>query len=212
VIALSGQVQALTQISTDPGELRAAVAAVQPGDNRASFGELARYLRTVSEAQKVPIEVHLISDLQKSAMPPGFVDLRLDPGTTLLFHPLVGGEKNWAVENVTAPRRIYGAQICGGAQANAKSVQPPWEAVAGSSCDDRRSAMLGSSTESAGRCSRLSAPAAVVHQRRASTMTRPRARPHLICRLGVSHGHYLTVPPVHGYRHIHHSRVSTQVN
>ncbi len=107
VIALSGQVQALTQISTDPAEMRAAVAAVNAGDNRASFGELARYLRTVSEAQRMPIEVHLISDLQKSAMPPGFVDLRLNPGTTLVFHPLAGGEKNWAVENVTAPRRIY---------------------------------------------------------------------------------------------------------
>ncbi|MSV34543.1 MAG: VWA domain-containing protein [Bryobacterales bacterium] len=107
VIALSGQVQALTQISADPGELRAAVAAVQPGDNRASFGELARYLRTVSEAQRMPLEVHLISDLQKSAMPPGFVDLRLDPNTNLVFHALAGAEKNWAVENVVAPRRIY---------------------------------------------------------------------------------------------------------
>ena len=107
VIALSGQVQALTQISTDPGELRAAVAALQAGDNRASFGELARYLRTLSEAQRMPIEIHLVSDLQKTAMPPGFVDLRLDPNTSLVFHPLAGAEKNWAVENVVAPRRIY---------------------------------------------------------------------------------------------------------
>jgi aerotolerance regulator-like protein/VWA domain-containing protein len=107
VIALSGQVQALTQISSDAGELRAAVTAVQAGDNRASFGELARYLRTLSEAQKQPVEVHLVSDLQKTAMPPGFVDLRLDPNTNLLFHPIAGAEKNWAVENVVAPRRIY---------------------------------------------------------------------------------------------------------
>ena len=107
VIALAGTVQALTQISTDPGELRAAVAAVQAGDNRASFGELARYLRTVSEAQRMPVEVHLISDLQKSALPPGFVDLRLDPGTNLVFHSISGAEKNWAVENVVAPRRIF---------------------------------------------------------------------------------------------------------
>ena len=107
VIALAGQVQALTQVINDPGALRAAVAAVQPGDSRASFGELARYLRTLSEGQKMPLEVHLASDLQKSAMPPGFADLRLAPGTTLILHPVGGADKNWTVENVVAPRRVF---------------------------------------------------------------------------------------------------------
>ena len=90
VIALAGTVQALTQVVNDPAALRAAVVAIQPGDSRASFGELARYLRTLADAQKLPLDVHLASDLQKSAMPPGFADLRLNPGTTLYFHP-VGG-------------------------------------------------------------------------------------------------------------------------
>src|SRR5258706_2507488 len=107
VIALAGQVQALTQVTTDSAALRAAVVAVQPGDSRASFGELARYLRTLSEAQKMPIEVHLASDLQNSAKPPGFADLRLAPGTTLVFHPVGGATKNWTVENVVAPRRVF---------------------------------------------------------------------------------------------------------
>ncbi len=107
VIALAGQVQALTQVINDPAALRAAVVAIQPGDSRSSFGELARYLRTLGEAQKMPLEVHLASDLQKSAMPPGFADLRLYPGTTLVFHPVGGPEKNWTLENVVAPRRVY---------------------------------------------------------------------------------------------------------
>jgi hypothetical protein len=107
VIALAGQVQAMTQVINDPAALRAAVVAVQPGDSRASYGELARYLRTLEEAQKMPLEVHLASDLQKSAMPPGFADLRLDAGTTLIFHPVGGPEKNWTLETVTAPRRVY---------------------------------------------------------------------------------------------------------
>jgi hypothetical protein len=107
VIALAGQVQSLTQVVNDPGALRAAVAAVQPGDSRASYGELARYLRTLSEGQKMPLEVHLVSDMQKSAMPPGFTDLRLAPSTTLIFHPVGVPEKNWTVENVVAPRRVF---------------------------------------------------------------------------------------------------------
>ncbi len=107
VLALAGNVQALTQTVNDPAELRAAVNSIQPGDSRASFGELARYARTLSEAQKIPIELHLVSDLQKSAMPPGFADLRLNPGTTLVLHSIGNAEKNWTLENVVAPRRIY---------------------------------------------------------------------------------------------------------
>ncbi len=70
VIALAGSVQALTQVVNDPAQLRAAVASIQPSDSRASFGELARYLRTLADAQKLPLDVHLASDLQKTAMPP----------------------------------------------------------------------------------------------------------------------------------------------
>jgi hypothetical protein len=107
VIALGGNVQALTQVVTDPAQLRAAVTAIQPSDSRASFGELARYLRTLADAQKLPLDVHLASDLQKSAMPPGFADLRVNPGTTLFFHPVGDPAPNWTVENVVAPRRVY---------------------------------------------------------------------------------------------------------
>jgi len=107
VIALAGQVQSLTQVVNDPGALRAAVAAVQPSDSRASYGELARYLRTLSEGQKMPLEVHLASDMQKSAMPPGFADLRLAPGTNLILHPVGVPDKNWTLENVVAPRRVF---------------------------------------------------------------------------------------------------------
>lgn len=107
VIALAGTVQAMTQQTADPGELRSAVAAIQPGDSRATYGELARYLRTLSENTKIPLEVHLVSDLQKSAMPPGFTDMRLDPDTALIFHPVGSEAANWTVENVVAPQRVY---------------------------------------------------------------------------------------------------------
>ena len=107
VLALAGTVQAMTQQTADPTELRAAVAAIQPSDSRASFGELARYLRTLNENVKIPIEAHLFSDLQKSAMPPGFSDLRLDTDTALKLHAIGGQAANWAVENVVAPQRVY---------------------------------------------------------------------------------------------------------
>lgn len=107
VIALGSGVETLTQPTTDTAALRAAVNSIQPSDSRASFGELARYARTLSESVKMPIELHLASDLQKTAMPPGFADLRLDPGTTLVLHQIGQPAPNWAVENVIAPRRVY---------------------------------------------------------------------------------------------------------
>lgn len=107
VLALRGTVEAMTQPTTDPSELRGAVAAIKPSDSRASFGELARFTRTLAESSKMPIEVHLVSDLQKTALPPGFTDLRLAGDTTLILHPVGGEIPNWTVENVKAPMHIY---------------------------------------------------------------------------------------------------------
>lgn len=107
VVTLGSQIQTLTQPTTDLAEARAAITSIQPTDSRATFGELARYSRTLAESLKTPIELHLISDLQKSAMPPGFADLRLDSGTDLVVHQIGEPAPNWTVESVTAPRRVY---------------------------------------------------------------------------------------------------------
>lgn len=106
VVALADTLQAMTQQTADPGELRGAVSAIKESDARASFGELARYLRTLSESTKKLLEVHLVSDLQKSAMPP-FTDARLDSDTAIVFHTIGKLQPNWTVENVIAPQRVY---------------------------------------------------------------------------------------------------------
>ncbi len=107
VIALGSQVQTLTQPTGDLAEARAAINSIQPTDSRSSYGELARYARTLAESTKTPIELHLVSDLQKTAMPPGFADLRLDQSTTLVTHQVAEAAPNYTVENVVAPRRVY---------------------------------------------------------------------------------------------------------
>jgi hypothetical protein len=107
VVALGGQLQAMTQQTTDPTELRAAVAAIQPSDGRTSFGDISRFAKQLSEASKTPVELHVISDFQKTALPPGFTDLRLSQDTTLILHPVGGELPNWSVENVFVNPRIY---------------------------------------------------------------------------------------------------------
>ena len=75
----------------------------------------------------MPIELHLASDLQKSAMPPGFADLRLDPDTTLVLHQIGQPAPNWTVENVIAPRRVYDPKKVR-IQATVAGFGAPWRA------------------------------------------------------------------------------------
>jgi hypothetical protein len=108
VMALGSQVQVLTQPTQDPGTLRAAVENVKSGDSRANFGELARALRSLSETIRTPIELHLFSDMQKSAMPANFAELALPSNTSLILHPVAkNAVPNWTVESVTAPAQLW---------------------------------------------------------------------------------------------------------
>jgi hypothetical protein len=108
VLALNSKVSVLTQPTDEVGALRAAVESIGPSDERSSYGELARVLRTISQTAKVPLELDLFSDMQKSSLPPAFGDLRLAEGTNLNLHAVnEAKEPNWLVESVTEPGRIY---------------------------------------------------------------------------------------------------------
>jgi Aerotolerance regulator N-terminal/von Willebrand factor type A domain len=108
VLSLNSKVSVLTQPTEEAGVLRAAISSIAASDERSSYGELARVLRTISQTSRMPLEVHLFSDMQKSSMPPAFADLRLAEGTGLNLHPVnEAKEPNWVVESVTEPGRIY---------------------------------------------------------------------------------------------------------
>ena len=108
VMALASQVHVLTEPTQDPGVLRSAVNSVQPGDTRASFGELAGTLRSMAETVRTPIELHVFSDLQRSAMPGSFGEMALPGNVSLVLHPEARGpEPNWTVESVNAPGEVF---------------------------------------------------------------------------------------------------------
>ncbi|MGH9673230.1 MAG: BatA domain-containing protein, partial [Bryobacteraceae bacterium] len=107
VLAASTPVKFLTQVTEDQQELRAAVQSLKAGDGKSSFGDLSRTLRSMAQSSKLPLEVHLVSDMQKSALPAGFADLGLPEGVTLKLHPVQSAETpNWAVESAVAPASI----------------------------------------------------------------------------------------------------------
>jgi len=108
VIALGGQVQVLTQPTDDGTQLRSALESIQPSDGHASYGELARTLRSLRKGSRQPADLHLFSDVQKSAMPPSFADMVMPPDVALTLQQVGkrGSTENWTVASVDAPAEI----------------------------------------------------------------------------------------------------------
>lgn len=107
VVELDSQPKLLTQVTPDAAELRAAVNSIQPGDSHASFSEVGRLVRSVADSVRTPIDVHLISDMQKSAMPGSFAEMALPSNATLTLHPVATeAVPNWTVESVNAPGEV----------------------------------------------------------------------------------------------------------
>lgn len=108
ILALGGQLEVATQPISDDAQLRAALESIAPGDGHANFGELGRYLRTMSETVRSPIDLHLFSDMQRSAMPANFADMVMPANVKLVLHPMASGTAppNWTVESVNAPAEL----------------------------------------------------------------------------------------------------------
>jgi hypothetical protein len=104
IMALGGQLQILTQPISDGAQLRAALDSIQPGDGHAGFGDLGRAVRALAETVRMPIDVHLYSDMQRTAMPSNFADLVLPANATLTIHTVANGAPipNWTVESIDA--------------------------------------------------------------------------------------------------------------
>lgn len=108
IVTLGGQVQILTPPVADPPQLISALQSIQPGDGHASFDQLAQTVRSLAEANRSGIDLHLFSDLQRSAMPQNFADMALPDSVTLHLHS-TGPSKafpNWTVDNVEAPIQL----------------------------------------------------------------------------------------------------------
>lgn len=105
IVALGGQLQLLTQPTQDSGQLKNALDNIQIGDGHANFADLARSTRSQSESAPGPIELHLFSDIQRTAMPDNFANAVLPSTVNLVLHPVVkiSASPNWTIESIDAP-------------------------------------------------------------------------------------------------------------
>ena len=111
LLANGPSVRVLTVATGDRVALRRALAGVRPTDARNNYGDVIEAVRNLVAGETVPVEVHLISDLQRSAMPARFQDLVLPESATLSVHDVARGQyANWAVESVKGATRLYGEE------------------------------------------------------------------------------------------------------
>ncbi len=104
-------VRVLTEATGDETVLRRALAGLTPTDARNSFGDVIEAVRNLVGDEIVPTEVHLISDMQNSAMPARFQDLVLPDSAELVVHDVAAGEfANWAIDSVKGSTRLYGEE------------------------------------------------------------------------------------------------------
>jgi len=105
IMALGGKLDVLTQPIADNAQLHASLDSIQPGDGHANFGDLARAIRPMADTSRGPIDLHLFSDMQRTAMPLNLADTVLPSNVTLILEPVVKGSAppNWTVESVDAP-------------------------------------------------------------------------------------------------------------
>ncbi|MBV8068349.1 MAG: BatA and WFA domain-containing protein [Acidobacteriaceae bacterium] len=108
VLAVDSRVETLTAADMNRRVAAAAVDALQAGDQASSFGEFARALRVMEQSTSMRLDVHFVSDMQQTSMPPNFRDLQLAPHTSLALYPVGADDApNWAVQSVVAPARVY---------------------------------------------------------------------------------------------------------
>ncbi len=108
VLAVDHSVEVLAAPQAGREVARAAIESIRPSDRASSYGELARSLRIIEQNTGMRLDVHFMSDMQQTSLPPAFADLQLGPHTVLTLHSVGAAESpNWAVETVVAPARVF---------------------------------------------------------------------------------------------------------
>lgn len=109
IASFGSTLRLMTQPIEDQASLRAAVQAIEPGDQHGNFGELSRAVRGIAESVHTPIEFHIFSDMQRGDLAATFADMALPDNVKLVTHAVVTkAQPDWTVESVDAPGQVWG--------------------------------------------------------------------------------------------------------
>jgi hypothetical protein len=111
ILSIGPGITVVTERSSDPVELRAAIVGLAAGVGRNSYSDVVEAARSLAPEGDLPVEVHLISDFQNSAMPGRFSELALPTFAQLDVRNVAGpNDSNWAIESVRGDVRAFGAE------------------------------------------------------------------------------------------------------
>ncbi len=114
ILTTGPSVGVVTDKIRDRAELLAALASLKPGPSRNSYGDVVEAARSLAPDADVPVELHLITDVQSSAMPGRFSDLVLPTAATLDIRNVAGdNDWNWAIESVRGTLRLGTLRLAG---------------------------------------------------------------------------------------------------
>jgi hypothetical protein len=108
IIALGGHSELLTPPTFDIAQLIAALNTIHVEDSYASFADLNRSVHALSDSSSGAIELHLFSDVQRTAMPDNFAEAVFPDKVRLTIHSVSGHSPspNWTVESTDAPAEV----------------------------------------------------------------------------------------------------------
>jgi hypothetical protein len=108
VMGKGRQIEVLQDVTnaTDAGSLRAALRQVKPGIGRLDYGLLMMTAGSWLGTRHLPVEMHVITDLQQSASPLRFADLEPPAGVQVKLHDVShnvdrGDSANTFIKNAT---------------------------------------------------------------------------------------------------------------
>lgn len=90
-------IAAAARFTQQPGDgsasaARSAISRLTPGMERLDFGRIGNAVAAIIADSTLPVDVHVISDLQVSAIPDRFSDLHIDNANSLTLHNSAGSD------------------------------------------------------------------------------------------------------------------------
>lgn len=85
--------------ASDVASVRTILPTLKPGNERLDYGLLMTTARSWLGTPQLPVELHLISDLQQSASPLRFADLQPPANTQLVLHDVAEDAANTFIKN-----------------------------------------------------------------------------------------------------------------
>ena len=97
------RIEVMREITSDAGAVRAALQHVKPGIERLDYGLLMSTSASWLGTPQLPVQLHLISDLQRTASPLRFADLEPPLDTRLVLHDMgsAAGTANTYIRDAT---------------------------------------------------------------------------------------------------------------